>query len=70
MNVDEHIKAYLNQKVDVNINYNNDTGKWLYAVEVLNTDFWLDAFESKDLADEFCNKYGLRKDFKHDFRRS
>jgi hypothetical protein len=46
-------------KVPVNIRYNNETGKFRWAVEIVGTDFWIDAFETKDEAIEYCKEDGL-----------
>lgn len=57
--VKEQIKQYIKDKVEVFINYNNENGKWVYAVQVKNTDFWLDAFKTREKAIEYINKNGL-----------
>lgn len=57
--VKDQIKQYIKDKAEVDINYNNENGKWVYAVQVINTDFWLDAFKTREKAIEYINKNGL-----------
>jgi hypothetical protein len=46
-------------KVPVDIRYNNDTGLFKWAVEIQGTEFWIDAFETKQDAVEYCEEDGL-----------
>jgi hypothetical protein len=57
--VKEQIKQYIKDKAEVFINYNNENGEWIYAVQVINTDFWLNAFKTREKAIEYINKNGL-----------
>ena len=57
--VKDQIKQYIKDKAEVDINYNNENGKWVYAVQVINTDFWLDTFKTREKAIEYINKNGL-----------
>ena len=57
---DEEINPedYRGQKVT--IYYNNELGtEWLYSVQLLNSDFWIDSFGTELEALIFCEKYGL-----------
>lgn len=53
------IKEYIKQKSKVWINYNNENGKWVYAVQVCGTDFWLNAFITRDKAINYIIKNDL-----------
>jgi len=44
--------------MQVEIIYTNETGQWLYAVQFAGTDMWLNAFETNELAVEYCNDNG------------
>jgi len=55
----EIIDLALTQKHPVIIRYNDETGEYNWAVEIQGTDFWIDAFENKADAIEFCEEEGL-----------
>jgi hypothetical protein len=58
---EEKIKQYLIEKVDVIIQYTNETGEWRYAIVVFDDpEFWLDSFITEKMAITFCNKHGLK----------
>lgn len=42
------------EKPDIRISHNNETGQLLWSVEVDGTSFWLDSFATKDEAMRFC----------------
>lgn len=44
--------------MQVEIIYTNETGQWLYAVQIAGTEEWLDAFETNKLALEYCEVNG------------
>lgn len=57
----EKLKDYLNRHVDVNLIYTDETGTWQWVLDVVeNSGFWLDAFESKESARDYCVKNRLR----------
>jgi len=56
----DEVQQYINNKVDVWINYNNEIGVWQYSVQVINDYLWLDSFKYKKDAIKFCKKYGLK----------
>lgn len=59
--VKEQVCAYLKQKVDVTIYYNDENGDWVWAVTVAeNPEWWLDAFKTKKLAVAYCKEHGLK----------
>lgn len=55
------IEQYIQNKHPVFIFYNNDLGesRWLYSVQVVGTDLWLDSFTEEKDAIKFCNDNGL-----------
>lgn len=55
------IEFHIKNKSPVELYYNNDTGKWLWAVQVCFSELWLDAFENKEQAIKFCedNELGV-----------
>lgn len=55
------VKEYLKRKVDVIIYHNNENGSWVWAIDVCeNPGFWLNAFEKKEDAIEFCKNHELK----------
>ena len=40
----------------VEIILTNETGKWQWAVQFAGTDMWLNAFETNELAVEYCEE--------------
>lgn len=59
MTINQQIKKYLKVKPNVFINYNNEAGIWLYSVQVVDTDFWLDSFKTQNEAFEYCERHNL-----------
>lgn len=45
--------------MQVEIYHNNETGKWLWAVQIIGTDEWIDAFLTKEEAINFCLENNL-----------
>ena len=41
-------------QIAVEIIYTNETGQWQWAVQFVGTDMWLNAFETNELAVEYC----------------
>lgn len=62
MSVEELIKLYIGLKsTRVFIRHNNDTGEWLYSVEVVNSaGFWLNSFETQKEALDYISKNNLK----------
>lgn len=56
----EQVDKVLKSKPDVDIYYNNEAGQWLWSVQVYNDDFWLDSFDTREEAIEFCKKHELK----------
>lgn len=48
------------EKVQVEILYTNEINKsvWLYAVQLLDTEYWLDCFYTEKEAIDYCEKRG------------
>jgi len=44
--------------MQVEIIHTNETGKWLWAIQMYDTDVWIDAFYTRDDAIRHCEKYG------------
>lgn len=42
----------------VEIIHTNEIGEWFWAVQILNTEIWLDAFDFEQDAVEYCEKCG------------
>jgi len=42
----------------VEIIHTNETGQWQWAVQFAGTDMWLNAFETNELAVEYCEING------------
>lgn len=53
------LKSYIKQKSPVVVYQNNENGSIVWAVRVDGTDFWLNAFEHKEDAMRFCERYKL-----------
>lgn len=60
MNIDDEIKYHIENKSPVEIYYNDDIGKWLWSVQVVGTELWLDSFKEKCEAINFCKENGLK----------
>lgn len=43
---------------EVKIIHTNETGKWLWAVQISGTEEWLEAFETEKEATEYCEING------------
>ncbi|MNL78015.1 hypothetical protein D3C87_2043120 [compost metagenome] len=56
----EQVQKVLKDKPDVDIYYNNESGQWLWSVQVCNDDFWLDSFDTCEEAVDFCQKHELK----------
>ena len=56
---DQQIKDFIAQKVPVEINHTNVNGAWLWAIQVAETDFWLEAYNSVEKAVKFCTRNQL-----------
>jgi len=57
---ERQIKEYLsNPDTRVWVSHNNETGEWLYSVQVYGTDFWLDSFKTEEQASEYIKKHNL-----------
>ena len=54
--VEQQIQRYIESRSRVWINHNNETGAWVYAVQVCGTDFWLDAFDTEDEAKKYIQE--------------
>ena len=54
LTTNEIILTYLAERVSVTIYKNNETGSWLWAVQVNETDFWLASFEKCQDAMKYC----------------
>lgn len=56
------IQKFINDPATrVYIKHNRDTGEWLYSVVVENSgDFWLDSFETEELALDYIAKNKLK----------
>jgi hypothetical protein len=52
MTTEDQVVKYINDpNTRVYINYNDETGEWLYSVVVDNSEaFWLDSFETENAA--------------------
>lgn len=59
--VERMIQDYIDKKSQVIIFVNNELDPllWVYSVQVKDTDFWLDTFDTKAEAVSFCEKKGL-----------
>jgi len=44
--------------MQVEIIHTNETGQWQWAVQFAGTDMWLNAFETNELAVEYCESNG------------
>jgi hypothetical protein len=53
------IEHALNPDLQVDIDFNNENGSWVYAVRVVgDEEFWMDAFPSRRKAVQFCAAMG------------
>lgn len=53
-------KQYIDEKAAVKIFHNNDTGEWLYSVEVVGSDgFWLASYKTERAAQRFVERHQL-----------
>ena len=46
------------ENLNVWLNYNNETGDWQWSIQVADTDFWLDSFDTKEQAEKLCEEMG------------
>ena len=54
------VKLALLNRENVYIDYNNETGSYVYSIGLESEPgFWLNAFKSKEAAEGFCRKHGL-----------
>lgn len=53
------IEVALEQKTPVEIYHNDESGEFKWAVQLINTDFWVDCFLTKDEAINFCEDEDL-----------
>jgi hypothetical protein len=59
MTVEQWARKFINEKRNVIIHLNDEIGQLRYAVQVVDTTFWLDSFLTKDEAINFCNNNEL-----------
>jgi len=58
--VNERIAQHISNKRPVQIHYNDELGKFVWAVcDAAQPEFWLTSFETKELANNYCNAYNL-----------
>ncbi len=56
----EIVAARIADKVTVKIYHNNESGDWKWSVVDANDpEFWLNSFDTKQKALDFCEKHGL-----------
>lgn len=53
------IDVAIQEKTPVEIYYNDEAGRFQYSVQIVGTDFWLEAFVTEEEAIEFCREEGL-----------
>jgi hypothetical protein len=53
-------KRYIAEKAPVRIFHNDETGEWLYSVEVIGSDgFWLESYKTEKAAKQFIQRHQL-----------
>lgn len=57
--VETTIQRALVERVECLIYYTDETGQWLWAVQIKGTDFWLNSFNTRQEAEEYCNSNEL-----------
>ena len=57
--VGKSISGYLREHAPVEIVRSDDTGEWLWAVQVVGTDFWLWAFNTLPAARAYVAEHSL-----------